>query len=82
LESWSAKSGAVAAEVKALGLGGRRRWADYVEAPPKLSLVRAIADRLDELGIPLGGQDSGPLYDHAHEALCLTPAAGAAPSGP
>ena len=30
---------------------------DYVGASPKFNMVRRIADRLDELGIPLGKQD-------------------------
>jgi hypothetical protein len=71
LESWSAKCGGAACEIAALGLNGRRRLLDYTVGPPRFTLVHRIADRLDQLGVPLGGKDAGALYDHVHEALCL-----------
>jgi hypothetical protein len=71
LEIWAAKCGGAAREVDALGLNGRRRLLDYIAGSPKFSLIRRIADRLDELGVPLGGQEAGELWNHAHEALYL-----------
>jgi hypothetical protein len=72
LESWSAKCGGAACEIDALGLNGRRRLLDYTIGSPKFCLIRAIADRLDGLGVPSGGgKDAGPLYAVAHEVLVL-----------
>jgi hypothetical protein len=69
MESFAASFGAGAANIADLGANGRRRLLDYTGPSAKFNLVRTIADRLDELGVPLGRQDAGALYGHAHEAL-------------
>jgi hypothetical protein len=71
IEDMATKFGGAAKHVEGLGLNGRRRWSDYLAPPPKFNLVRTIADRLDELGIPLGDQVGGAFWDTAHEALYL-----------
>jgi hypothetical protein len=59
MEDFAAKLGAGVININELNANGRRKLVDYVEPSAKFMLVRQIADRLDEIGVPLGGQDTG-----------------------
>ena len=71
MEAFAARFGAGVASIAELGANGRRRLPDYTEPNVKFILIHQIAERLDELGVPLGGQEAGALRDHAREALHL-----------